>query len=144
MSYWLHGIDVLNKEVPAFLYLKANITKRKTTYYVRHNKVPQNINILEAQLSARLIWNINHTQHKYKFLTRNSTSLPMDEHYSSPIKLLPQHHNKIIDFLWIFKGLGYTLFLQAPLTVSNQLRTISLYIEVADGFIGIKPAIERK
>jgi len=68
----------------------------------------------------------------------------MDERYSSPIKLLPQHHNKIIDFLWIFKGLGYTLFLQAPLAVSNQLRTLSLYIEVADGFIGIKPAIERK
>jgi len=59
-------------------------------------------------------------------------------------KLLSHHHNEIIDFLWIFKGLGYTLFLQAPLAVSNQLRTISLYIEVADGFIGIKPAIERK
>jgi hypothetical protein len=46
--------------------------------------------------------------------------------------------------MWIFKRLGYALFLQAPLTVSNQLRTVSLYIEVADGFIGIKPAIERK
>jgi len=58
-------------------------------------------------------------------------------------KLLHQHQNEIIDLLWIFKGLGYSLFLQAPLTVSNHLRTLGLYVEVSDGLIGIKPGIER-
>ena len=70
-------------------YLKANVTKRKTTSSVnifRHNKVPsQTINILQAQQSATLIRNITHTVHKYNnFSTGNSTSLPLDAHYSSP------------------------------------------------------------
>jgi len=58
-------------------------------------------------------------------------------------KPLPALQNELVHLFWVFKRLGYTLFLHASLSPCNDLGALCLYAEVSTGLIGIKPAVER-